>query len=731
MSRETDTMRRVHPLDREWAYLPAAATPEWLHGAWPAEAERVSLPHCWNQRDTFQQGVRYRQGDGFYGCRFMPPRPATVPEKPLWQLRSGGFYGTGEVWLNGARVARVDGQYLGFTLDVTPFLRADEENTLTVSLSNRTHPHVLPGKKMPDFLLHGGLAGTVALHGLPRVYLDDQSLAVLCHTLTASSADLEVRGTVWNQGGTPVPCDLHFTVLAPDGSVVRTFSHELGAIPVGGGAPLSVPLRLDAPQRWHVDDPALHTLRAELCVEGEVRDRIEKRFGVRTAVFDGARGFLLNGEPLYLQGVNRHECVPGLGNALPEFLHRRDAAQIKSFGLNLVRLAHYPQHPAFLDACDECGVLVYAEIASWKSARPGPWARAACRQLEAMVRRDRHHPSVILWGLANESRSRIAFKQMTRRLKSLDPTRDTIYAENHLHRGIRWRTLKSVDVLGVNYEVERLEDARLRSRKGAVLISELSNCPRTRRGDWAAEAEQVAVVHADLARAEAHGGAAGYTLWCFNDYPTQRKERYVRRPGVVDAWRLPKMLGDYLRARTLKQPVLRVIGHWTSCRGEETERTVYILTNCTRVRVECRGKTVLEQDGEWFFTVRIPYSDGPLDVVGFMDGKEVAKDSLRPYGRATRLVMKSEVTEAKGCQTLELTVQAVDEQAEVDQDWMDPVQVETKGPVRDHCYTPDRRVEMGAGQGRFYVRGSGEPGESIIRVAHPELAAAEVKVTWE
>ena len=101
-------------------------------------------------------------------------------------------------------------------------------------------------------------------------------------------------------------------------------------------------------------------------------------------------------------GCNRHECLPGFGNALPVNLHRQDAESIKAAGPNFVRLSHYPQHPEFLNACDQLGVLVYAELASWKSVRGGRWLKAAVRQFGDMIRRDRNHPSVIMWGLGNE-----------------------------------------------------------------------------------------------------------------------------------------------------------------------------------------------------------------------------------------------------------------------------------------------------------------------------------------
>ena len=152
--------------------------------------------------------------------------------------------------------------------------------------------------------------------------------------------------------------------------------------------------------------------------------------------------------------------MPGFGNALPVQQHRQDALLIKQMGCNFVRLSHYPQHPAFLDACDELGILVYAEIATWKSVRTGRWLKSACRQMRDMIRRDRNHPSIILWGMGNESRSRKAYAALREIAEQEDGTRAVTYAENHLYRAKREKTVGIPDVWGCNYELDALEEGR-------------------------------------------------------------------------------------------------------------------------------------------------------------------------------------------------------------------------------------------------------------------------------
>ncbi|MDD5706094.1 MAG: glycoside hydrolase family 2 TIM barrel-domain containing protein, partial [Kiritimatiellae bacterium] len=523
--------RQTIPLNNGWRFRAERAATAWVKGGWRSDDPAVDLPHCWNDRDTFKVGVRYRQGPGAYGLRFVLPQDLPPGQDCVWQLRSEGFYGVGDLWMNGKRVTSINGQYLGLREDVSLHVHPDRENMIGIRLTNVYRRYVLPGKRDPDFLLYGGLSGRVCLVRLPAVHLDERSLRAACEHPLAPRAVVRLSVEAANALATAQSVRLRAALVGPDGAVAASGQSEPTTVAARRSAALSLDLSVEHPTVWDLEHPLLYRAECELLVDGHPLDAVATPFGLREAVFDGNRGFFLNGNPVRLCGVNRHESVPGLGRALPEDLHRRDVEQIRSMGLNFVRLSHYPQHPAFLDACDRAGVLVYAEIASWKSVRPGPWARAACRQLEDMIRRDRHHPSIILWGLGNESRSRWAFRRMVRIAHALDPSRATVYAENHLHRGIRWRALNLTDVLGVNYELGILDEAHARSRSGAVVVSEISNCAYTPRGDEAAELKQIAAMERDLDLLEQKPYVAGYALWCYADYASQRKGRCRRQAG--------------------------------------------------------------------------------------------------------------------------------------------------------------------------------------------------------
>ncbi len=494
--------------------------------------ETVTLPHCWNVDDTFLDGVSYYRGKGAYTCTFTLG-PEARSGQGEWFLCSEGFYGRGKVELNGKCLGHVDGAYLGFCINVSDALLVDGENELTITLSNKHHRHVLPGIKDPDFVLYGGLAGRVWLERRPAVHFDDESIHIRC-TNDAITIDCRISDAA-------SAARVEWQIISANGACVAEAEAD-----AEGHASID---NLSAFERWDVDNPVLYTAVGTLSVDRKPVDWVRKRFGVRTIEFRRGEGFILNGRRVEIRGCNRHESMPGHGSALPLEQHRADAKAIKELGLNAVRLAHYPQHPAFLDACDELGILVYAEIATWKSVTTGKWLSAAERQLRGMILRDRHHPSVILWGLGNESRSRPVYEHLNDIAHELDPDRFTIYAENHLYRAKRQNTLNVADVWGCNYELDVLDEVVDYCATGVALVSECSNSPHTVRGDEPMEQYQVERITRDLDTIAAHPACAGFFIWSFQDYATLRKKRYKRHCGLLDAKRQPKQAAHMLRER--------------------------------------------------------------------------------------------------------------------------------------------------------------------------------------
>jgi beta-galactosidase len=723
--------RRVIDLSHGWTFAGRRVSRGWL-AASGDDGELVDLPHCWNEHDAYRSDARARQGYGGYRRSIRSPESDDTGTR--WQLVSEGFYGVGDVWLDGKRVAPVEGQYLGFRLDVTDLLRPGTDQRIGVRLDNLYRRGVLPGRKDPDFLLYGGLSGRVVLLGHADVYIDTGSVYVRCDRIGVDRADLEIAFAVVNRGRDVPSGDIRWSIVDPKGSTVdEVVSSSLGKASPGDFVQLSTRLRVDRPLPWSPDSPRLYTAVGRLGDGERTLDVVRIPFGIRRAEFRSGEGFFLNGERLDLHGFNRHESIPGFGNALPPELQRRDAELMKGLGANFVRLSHYPQQPAFLDACDELGLLVFPEIATWKSVRGrGRWLRAARRQMRDLILRDRNRPSVIVWGMGNESRSRRAFQQLQRIARRSDADRPVTYAENHLYRARRQGTVGIPDVWGTNYELDVLADAAAASRLGNVILSECNNHPQSDRGDNVEELRQVAELERGWEAMEGRPYLAGHATWCFADYATEHRQRVRRLAGVLDAWRLPKMAAELFRARYAIDPFVRAflvrVPVPDDARAESRFRIdvdgpdgparLHVFSNCERLRVLRDSIEIATLSGAIHYVLPVDEGFDGLTVIGVGRGKTV-EDRIVPHGPPARVVAAFESAPRSSRDTVAFGLRVVDARGAWASDWRGAARIRVEGAGRLRSFTPTGDVELRRGLGRGFVCGDGGGG--------PVALAAEVE----
>jgi beta-galactosidase len=716
--------RRRVPLDGGWEFVRAKASRAWCAHPGTEDSEPVWLPHSWNERDTFEPDIDYYQGWGSYRRNLPDAAVDSRDDGGRWFLAAGGFYGTGEFLVNGQRRARVDGQYLGCAHDVTADI-AKPGAAVAWRLENRPHWWVLPGIRFPDFLLHGGLAGGAWLMRLPGAHLDGGRAQIVTRQERNRHWLVTIRFAVVNHTAQRFRGEVRWTLSDAAGHAVG----DLPAVAVDVAPKSCQPgfetrTHVDDPALWSCRTPALHTAEGELSEGGAPRDSVRLKFGFRAAEFR-ADGFFLNGERQELAGCNRHENMPGFGGALPAALHREDARQIRSMGLNFVRLSHYPQHPEFLDACDESGLLVYAELASWKSVRAGPWLRAAVRQFTTLIERDRNRPSVVLWGMGNESRSRHAFTVLRETARRLDPTRPVTYAENHLRRACRQRVCGLPDVWGCNYELDALAAGRDASRLKCVVVSECSNEPHTARGHFDLEFAQVQTLRTDLARFRELPFVAGFALWCHADYATLRKRRYRRFCGIVDAFRMPKMAAWWLGAAFGTEPILRVWADW-SFATVARERVVYVITSCPTVSIPGAALPPVAVEGH-AVALPIAFDGQPLVVTASRDGTAL-RQTIAPWHAAARICLDPQKSDSSDTRAVGVSV--VDRDGSRVADWSGAVALAGGGAGRIHFPRLDNTIAVMAGAGRFFVSAGGRQGEMRLSANAPGLAPGIAQIEF-
>ncbi|MFI9105410.1 glycoside hydrolase family 2 TIM barrel-domain containing protein [Streptomyces fildesensis] len=399
------TPRAELSLNNGWRFLrgdaPGAEQSAFADGQWQA----VDVPHTARLEPVGVGGHNYR-GIAWYRRHFVAG-PDYRGRRVY--VRFEGAMQVARVWLNGVLLGEHQGGFTPFVLDLTDRLVSEAENVLAVRLDNTDNPLVPPGKPQAqmDFDYFGGLYRDVTLTLVDPLHVSDPVFAgkvagggvfVTTPVVTAASASVVVATDVRNDAEAAAEVGVVSTVVDAAGRVVAAQT-DTATVAGSGDRAIAQTLHVAAPALWSPDAPSLYTLHTELHRSGVPVDHVVTRFGIRTLAWTKADGFVLNGRRLLLSGTNRgHQEYPYVGHAAPAAQQRRDARLIKESGANFVRSAHYPPHPAFLDACDELGLMVMDSIPGWQNWNDDPRFREnSYNDTRTMIRRDRNHPSVVLW----------------------------------------------------------------------------------------------------------------------------------------------------------------------------------------------------------------------------------------------------------------------------------------------------------------------------------------------
>jgi len=601
-----------YSIDDGWKFLPRGGDLLWSHSVSDDGWERVSLPHTWNAHDPFDDEPGYRRGIGWY--RRTLRLDGSLKGKRIF-LYFEGANQRAVVYVNGAFAGEHRGGYTAFAFDVTSLLEFDgktNENRVAVMVDNGHDPFVPP--LSVGYALYGGLYRDAWLIATDPVHLeltDHASPGVFISTPSVSRerGDVAVRGAVVNDGPAPKRLRVVNTVTDASGERVAEATSTLAA---AAGAKAEFRQTLPAvrsPHLWSPANPYLYTVTTEVYDGDALVDRVENPLGFRWFRFDLAHGFFLNGEKLTLRGTNRHQDLEGVGSALSNAQHLRDMHLIKEMGANFVRLAHYPQDPAVLDAADRLGLLVWEEIPVVNYITPSPEFTAnASAMLRDMIRQHYDHPSVILWGIMNEpllfggngSRVRVhtdsAYVRSVRALAETlnavaheeDSTRRTVMATHESDDYDRWGLSDITDVLGVNlykgwYSGEFADfgailDERHRARpKQVVLVSEYGagsderlNSAAPERfdftGNWARLFHE-----SHLRQIAERPWLAGTAIWNEFDFSQPNKGYSIpnrNQKGMVTWDRRPKDVYYLYAANWSDAPVVRIASHdWAERSG--------------------------------------------------------------------------------------------------------------------------------------------------------------------
>lgn len=385
----------------ESLFSQAALKPEW---------DTVQLPHTANLEPLVIEDQQW-QGTSFYR-KFFTIDPEQ--EGKHMTLYFEGAMHEGDVYLNGEHVHYNAGGYLPFVVDITEFVQFESENVVLVKLNNEDNPDIPPGKPIEtlDFNYYGGIYRDMYLNVKDSLRISDPieanrtaagGLFVSYEDVTQDNATVVIQTDIENGRKEQEDVRLKFIFQDQDGNAVVA---QEGALQLAAGENSLHTERLyvESPMFWSPESPHLYTLTVQLFDQTGLIDSKQERIGIRSFGFDDNNQFTINGESLYLRGTNRHQDYPYIGYALSNEAQYRDAYKIKQAGFNFIRTAHYPPNPSFLDAADELGLLFMDAIPGWQFYQDEIFAERALSDIRTMIRRDRNHPSIVIWEASvNES----------------------------------------------------------------------------------------------------------------------------------------------------------------------------------------------------------------------------------------------------------------------------------------------------------------------------------------
>jgi beta-galactosidase len=447
-----------------WGFnLHAQRNIQTINSAWEftsekdAETKIVNIPHTWNAEDAFRDGKEYFRGKGTY------QKTLFVPQE--WQqtrafLKFEGSNQITTVFINDEKIGEHRGGYTGFVFDISEALKIGEENQIRIEVDNAHNTDIPPLDA--DFNFYGGIYRDLQLILTDKIHFELENEAtgnMLIKTPEVSTEKAQVvfETKIVNDSEAAKNLQMSVDIFNPEKQKIETLTKQV-QLSQGETKSVNFSKAVNNPELWSPNSPQLYNAVAKISEENseEILDEIDSRFGLRWFEVSTEKGFVLNGEPIKLIGANRHQDFEGLGNALPNKLHRSDYKTIKEMGANVIRTAHYPQDPEVYKICDELGLLVWTEVPVINDITDThAYHEVSLKMQREQILQFFNHPSIVMWGIMNEIFIRLVFNtQMTeeekeakiktsvelaekleKETKKLDPDRLSVMAlhENELY----------------------------------------------------------------------------------------------------------------------------------------------------------------------------------------------------------------------------------------------------------------------------------------------------------
>ena len=663
----------------------------------------VQLPHDWAIEGPFAEEFGPRSGGlpiygiGWYRKKFL--MPASAKGKQVL-IHFDGAMNNSEVWVNGKKAGGRPYGYSSFALDISPLLQyGNLQNTIAVKLA----PKELSSRWYPG----AGLYRNVWLEVNDLLHVAHWGVSITTPTITNTQATVAIVAELENTAKTDNNAEVEISIVDKNGRQVASSSANT-KVQAGKTTSVSKQLTINNPTRWGFDNAYLYRAIVRTKRNGVVTDTEVVPFGVRTIEFTAKEGFLLNGVHHKLNGVCMHSDLGPLGAVVNKRGLERQLQIMKDMGVNALRTSHNPPSPDQLQLCDSLGIVVIAEaFDAWEMKKvPNDYANYFKEwhhtDLVDMIKRDRNHPSVIMWSIGNEileqstkSRGAEIARELSKIVHETDPTRPSTAAFNYYPASVDNKLAHEVDVKGFNYKPTKYEEIMKNHPDWVIMGSETESVVSS-RGIYHLPIEKYTrhpsrhITSYDIVGPpwayppdieflyqDKFPNVVGQFVWTGFDYlgePTPYggkdndtqggwKGDWVSRSsyfGIVDLVGFPKDRFYLYQSQWTKKPMIHLLPHWNWKGMEGKTIPVYSYTNCDEAELFVNGKSMgrkvkgkdltplliafSQWDGGEFkspyrLSWDVPYEAGSLKVVGYKNGKAIVEEEIKTAGDPARFTL--------------------------------------------------------------------------------------------
>lgn len=651
---------------------------EELNSSW----EKISIPHTARIENLVV--IKQFQGISWYQKKFTV---SNSTNKKVF-LYFEGVMQEADVWINDQKVANHKGGYLPFSVDITNYLKS-KDNTIKVKVNNLDNPNFLPGKPIKDldFNFYGGIYRNVTLITTDKLYITNAILAnqkasggifVNFDNINKDSASGRVQVHFKNENAINKRVFLKF-ILTDNESKKLEFKSEEFSINANSDKEISQNIIVNNPKFWSISKPNLYQLEVQLISNNKIVDHYSEKIGIRKSEIK-EDGYYLNDEKLYISGTNQHQEYPYLGYAISDEAQFRDAVKIKNAGFDFVRMSHYPHAEAFLNACDELGILVMNSLTGWQFFGNETFQKNAIQDIREMARRDRNHPSIIFWeaSLNETEMTEFFMKEAAKALKEELPfahNYSACWIDNHNYDiFIPARQHGKAPDYWNKYQngnkkifIAEYGDWEYYAQNAGFNQKEFSNLKeeertsRQLRGFGERRLLQQAYNFQEASNSNRKGmQTIGEANWLMFDY-NRGYSPDLESSGISDIFRIPKFAYSFyqsqrdsdvvLDAKLQSGPMVSIANFWT----ENSPLDVTVYSNCDEVALYLNDVLVAKQkptvnensdklNHAPFIFILDKFIAGTLKAEGFVNGKKVVSSFIKTPEKASKIELSYDLS---------------------------------------------------------------------------------------